>query len=101
MNATKIKEFFVNTFSSLIVKYVSKEAVKRLRKYVVASILGFSGPLGWIANFALDYVVKKGWLSIETNHEVAKKKEAYDKVRNDPNSTVEDIGKSFHDLLNN
>lgn len=101
MNATKIKEFFTKTLSALIVKYVSKEALKRLRKYVVASILGFSGPMGWIANLALDYVIKKGWLSVETHHEVNKKKEAYDKIKNDPNSTVEDIGKSFHDLLNN
>lgn len=101
MNATKIKEFFTKHASAFIVKYVSKTALKKLRKYIVASVLGWSGPLGFIANLALDYVVKKGWLSIETNHEVNQKKEAYDKVRNDPNSTAEERSKAFHDLINN
>lgn len=99
MNATIAK--IIGVISSFIVKYISVNGLKIARKYIVASVLGWSGPLGWITNFALNYVIKKGWIVLETKSEVHKKKEAYDKVRNDPNSTVEDRSKAFHDLLNN
>lgn len=95
-----IKKVFSVILDS-IVKYVSIHGLKIIRKKIVASILGLSGPVGFITGLALDFVIKKGWIIVETNHEVAKKKEAYDKIRNDPNSTIEERSKSFHDLLNN
>lgn len=79
----------------------TKLILKKVRKYIVAYILKLSGPTGFITGLVLDYVIKKGWIIVETKHEVHQKKAAYDKIKNDPNSTVEDIGKSFHDLLNN
>lgn len=78
----------------------TKTILKQIRKYIVVSVLKLSGSSGWITSLILDYVIKNGWLFFESKYEVEKKKVAYDKVKNNPESTVEDIGKSFHDLIN-
>lgn len=78
----------------------TKLALKKVRKYIVASVLKLSGPVGFITGLVLDYVIKNGWIALEAKKEAHQKKEAYDKVKNDPTSTVDDIGKSFHDLIN-
>lgn len=84
-----------------------KAILKRVRKYIVASILKFSGPQGFITGIILDYVLKKAWIVAEDllviwkiKIETHQKREKYEKIINDPNSTAEDIANGFHDILN-
>lgn len=79
--------------------YVTKDTLKKLRKYIVASILKWSGPEGWIATLVLDYMIKKGWISVGSKLEVIQKKAKYDKVVNDPNASADDIAHAWDDIF--
>lgn len=95
MNCATIKKYILDA----IVKYVGTQGLKRFRKYIVASVLKLSGPTGFVTGLILDYVIKKGWIVVEAKHEVNIKKEKYDKIINNPNSSAEDIANAFDDLF--
>lgn len=76
-------------------------------KWIVVSVLGWSGPQGLITRIILKYVLKKGWIELKdlyihwkVKQEFKDKVEQYESVIKNPNSTAEDIKNSFHDLLN-
>lgn len=81
-------------------------AVKFLTKLLAKIGLGFSGPVGWIASFLIEKVLKKAWFYISKfairkleEKETAEELKVYDDKINKPGATPEEIKDAGKDFL--
>lgn len=81
-------------------------AVKFLTKLLARIGLGLSGPIGWIASFFIDKLLKRVWALVvktvirkQEQKETAKELKEYDDKISKPGATAEEIKDAGKDFL--
>jgi hypothetical protein len=80
---------------------------KQIAKKIVVSVLGWSGPQGFITRLILQKVIIWGIIQIEdlyvvwkVKQEIKEKVKDYETVINNPDTTAQQFEDAFHKLLN-
>lgn len=82
-------------------------SIKRLASWIVTSVLGFSGPQGWITKHLLKWALTKGYTTVnellikwKTHKQAKERLSEYNKVVQNPEATADEINQAGDDFFN-
>lgn len=89
----------------------AKANIKTFTKYLVKTVIGWSGPQGLITYIFLDFLLKKGWIlltdlywynKIKKDEEQKGKQaeDSYESVINDKTKSSDEVHQAVDDLFN-